>query len=70
MAARAFHAASPVPAAVPASPLQSIKNATGGLANLQWLLRKRASRVRHGRPVETTQRDDDGDDDDTRVQDH
>ncbi|KAG2605646.1 protein MIZU-KUSSEI 1-like [Panicum virgatum] len=57
MAARAFHAASPVPA----SPLQSIKNATGGLANLQWLLRKRASRVRHGRPVEAPRERDDDD---------
>ncbi|RLN13251.1 hypothetical protein C2845_PM09G10220 [Panicum miliaceum] len=55
MAARAFHAASPAPAAVPASPLPSRKNATGGLANLQWLLRKRANRVQHGRPVELKQ---------------
>ncbi|KAG2610937.1 hypothetical protein PVAP13_4KG224805, partial [Panicum virgatum] len=63
MAARgAFHAASPAPASVPASPLPSSKNATGGgLANLQWLLRKRANRVRHGLPFETQQQRDDDD---------
>ncbi|RLM54427.1 hypothetical protein C2845_PM10G08980 [Panicum miliaceum] len=64
MAARAFHAASPALAAVPASPLPFSKNATGGLGNLQWLLRKRANRVQHGRPVEMQQdADHDGDDD-------
>ncbi|CAL5052731.1 unnamed protein product [Urochloa decumbens] len=53
MAARAFHAAaSPAPGAVPASPLPSSKNTTTGLANLQWLLRKRRpNKVQHGRPA-------------------
>ncbi|OEL20286.1 Protein MIZU-KUSSEI 1 [Dichanthelium oligosanthes] len=60
--ARAFHSASPSPAAVPSSPLPS-KNASGGLANLQWLLRKRANRVRHGRPAEQAEQPDDDCDD-------
>ncbi|CAN6164069.1 unnamed protein product [Urochloa humidicola] len=55
MAARAFNAAaSPAPAAVPASPFPPSKNntTTGGLANLQWLLRKRRpNKVQHGRPT-------------------
>ncbi|CAL5042947.1 unnamed protein product [Urochloa decumbens] len=53
MAARAFHAAaSPAPATVPASPLPPSKNTTTGLANLQWLLRKRRpNKVQHGRPA-------------------
>ncbi|TKW21302.1 hypothetical protein SEVIR_4G168000v4 [Setaria viridis] len=59
--ARAFHAASPAPAAVPASPLPSSKNTTTGLANLQWLLRKRPNKVQHGRPVENHQEADDDD---------
>nr|CAB3467980.1 unnamed protein product [Digitaria exilis] len=54
--ARAFHAASPSPATVPASPLPS-KNT--GLANLQWLLRKRATNK-----VQHSQQDRHGNDDD------
>ncbi|TVU00201.1 hypothetical protein EJB05_54380, partial [Eragrostis curvula] len=52
--ARAFHAAAAAsPAAVASpSPLPSKTTgawgSTGGIANLQWLLRKRASKVRHG----------------------
>nr|CAB3470472.1 unnamed protein product [Digitaria exilis] len=56
--ARAFHAASsPSPATVPASPLPS-KNT--GLANLQWLLRKRATnKVQHGNQEHHHNDDDD-----------
>ncbi|XP_062234220.1 uncharacterized protein LOC133931370 [Phragmites australis] len=59
--ARAFHAASPAAAA---SPLQSKDTATGrtsGLANLQWLLRKRANKVQQGRPLGQEPEDDDDD---------
>lgn len=60
--AREFHAASPA-VTVPASPLPS-KNAGGGLANLQWLLRKRANKVQQGRSVTVEQQEaaDDCDD--------
>jgi hypothetical protein len=59
---KTFHAASPAPAAVPASPLPSSKNTTTSLGNLQWLLRKRPNKVQHGWPVENHQETaDDGD---------
>ncbi|KAJ1295824.1 hypothetical protein BS78_01G252500 [Paspalum vaginatum] len=65
--ARASHAASPAPVTVPPSPLPS-KNTSagggiGGLANLQWLLRKkkRASKVQHSRPAEHQEAGDDDD---------
>ncbi|KAL6604800.1 hypothetical protein ACP70R_042744 [Stipagrostis hirtigluma subsp. patula] len=56
--ARAFHAAA-------ASPLPSRNTTTGGLGNLQWLLRKRANKVHLGRPLggqELPDDDDVGDD--------
>ena len=61
--ARAFHAASPATVPDSPSPLPS-KNAGGGLANFQWLLRKRANKVQQGRPVAVDQVADDGCDDD------
>jgi hypothetical protein len=46
--ARAFHAAVASLAAATASPLRSKNPASGrALVNLQWLLRKRANKVRH-----------------------
>lgn len=56
--ARAFHAAAT------ASPFQSSKNATGGgsigsIANLQWLLKKRANKVQHGPQLGQEAEDDD-----------
>ncbi|XP_066378873.1 protein MIZU-KUSSEI 1-like [Miscanthus floridulus] len=61
--ARAFHAASPATVPASPSPLPS-KNAGGGLANLQWLLRKRANKVQQGRPVAVEQDADDSCDND------
>lgn len=56
--ARAFHAASQSPATVPASPLPSKNTSSGGLANLQWLLRKRANKVQHGQQEQHNDNDD------------
>lgn len=58
--ARAFHAASP--ATVPSSPLPSKNAGGGGLANLQWLLRKRPNKVQQGRTVAAVDQDADTDD--------